>query len=278
MQQLPILKINQAFIYRKIGFGILLVLSILFNWNSANGQTTTRYQQFSNEIADVESLGKKWTLEFNLGQSYTSIPPNNHSPFAKASQFYVRGWAHYYPSSRWKLSYFFALFGNVSIPDIEQTKNFEIRSALQGTYYINKIGYSLLTRFRIEDRRIQNDAKTFEAYYRLRTQLKYTQPINGKVIRKGIYYAVASDELFVKTQAAITGRDFFDRNRLTLGGGYALTDDTQVELLFSNEWLPRSSGNLVYNTYQINFSFTDLFRKYKDKNKTREMHSVDNGN
>ena len=278
MQQLPILKINQAFIYRKIGYCVVLALSILFNWNSAIGQTTTRYQQFSNEFADVESLGKKWTLEFNLGQSYTSIPPNNHSPFAKASQFYVRGWAHYYPSSRWKLSYFFALFGNLSIPDIEQSKNFEIRSALQGTYYINKIGYSLLTRFRIEDRRIQNDAKTFEAYYRLRTQLKYTQPINGKVIRKGIYYAVASDELFVKTQAAITGKDFFDRNRLTLGGGYALSDDTQVELLYSNEWLPRSSGNLVYNTYQINFSFTDLFRKYKDKNKTREMHSVDNGN
>jgi Protein of unknown function (DUF2490) len=278
MQQLPILKINQAFIYRKIGYSVVLALSILFNLNSAIGQTTTRYQQFSNEFSDVESLGKKWTLEFNLGQSYTSIPPNNHSPFAKASQFYLRGWAHYYPNSRWKLSYFFALFGNLSIPDIEQSKNFEIRSALQGTYYINKIGYSLLTRFRIEDRRIQNDAKTFEAYYRLRTQLKYTQPINGKVIRKGIYYAVASDELFVKTQAAITGRDFFDRNRLTLGGGYALSDDTQVELLYSNEWLPRSSGNLVYNTYQINFSFTDLFRKYKDKNKTREMHSVDNGN
>lgn len=278
MQQLPILKIIQAFIYRKIGYSIVLALFFLFNWNSVIGQTTTRYQQFSNEFADVESLGKKWTLEFNLGQSYTSIPPNNHSPFAKASQFYVRGWAHYYPSSRWKLSYFFALFGNVSIPDIEQSKNFEIRSAIQGTYYINKIGYSLLTRFRIEDRRIQNDAKTFEAYYRLRTQLKYTQPINGKVIRKGIYYAVASDELFVKTQAAITGKDFFDRNRLTLGGGYALTDDTQVELLYSNEWLPRNAGNLVYNTYQINFSFTDLFRKYKDKNKAREMHSVDNGN
>ncbi|OYU56485.1 MAG: hypothetical protein CFE25_04400 [Chitinophagaceae bacterium BSSC1] len=278
MKQLSILKINQAFIYRKIGFSLGLALALLFNWYCAIGQTTTRYQQFSNEFSDVESLGKKWTLEFNLGQSYTSIPPNNHSPFAKASQFYLRGWAHYYPSARWKLSYFLALFGNVSIPDIEQAKDFEIRYALQGTYYINKIGYSLLTRFRLEDRRIQNDAKTFEAYYRLRTQLKYTQPINGKVIRKGIYYAVASDELFVKTQAAITGKDFFDRNRLTLGGGYALTDDTQVELLFSNEWLPRSSGNLVYNTYQINFSFTDLFRKFKDKSKSMEMHSVDNGN
>ena len=173
---------------------------------------------------------------------------------------------------------FWLFFGNLSIPDIEQAKNLEIRYAIQGTYYINKIGYTLLTRLRLEDRRIQNDAKTFEAYYRLRTQLKYTQPLNGKVIRKGIYYAVASDELFVKTQAAITGKDFFDRNRLTIGGGYALSDDTKVELLYTNEWLPRSSGNLVYHTYQINFSFTDLFRKYKDKNKAREMHSVDNGN
>ncbi len=251
---------------------------VFFISNQSVQAQNTSYNQFSNEFSDVESLGKKWTLEFNLGQSYTSIPPNNHSPFAKASQFYLRGWAHYYASSRWKLSYFLALFGNVSIPDIEQAKNFEIRYALQGTYYIHKIGYSLLTRFRLEDRRIQNNAKTFEAYYRLRAQLKYTQPLNGKVIRKGIYYSVLSDELFVKTQAAITGKDFFDRNRLTIGGGYALTDDTQIELLYSNEWLPRSGGNLVYNSYQINFSFTDLFRKYKDKNKSRELHSVDNGN
>jgi hypothetical protein len=270
-------KIQQGNHKQGIHILIALILIVGIQNNSAKSQTTP-YNQFSNEFADVESLGKKWTLEFNLGQSYTSIPPNNHSPFAKASQFYLRGWAHYYPSSRWKLSYFLALFGNVSIPDIEQAKNFEIRYALQGTYYINKIGYSLLTRFRLEDRRIQNEAKTYEAYYRLRTQLKYTQPINGKVIRKGIYYAVASDELFVKTQAAITGKDFFDRNRLTIGGGYALSNDTQVELLYSNEWLPRPAGNLVYNSYQINFAFTDLFRKYKDKNKSRELHSVDNGN
>lgn len=265
--------ISRKGIFLLMALTMLLVLSI----KPAKSQTTS-YNQFANEFADVESLGKKWTLEFNLGQTYTSIPPNNHSPFAKASQFYLRGWAHYYPSARWKLSYFMALFGNVSIPDIEQAKNFEIRYALQGTYYINKIGYSLLTRFRLEDRRIQNDAKTFEAYYRLRAQLKYTQPINGKVIRKGIYYSVLSDELFVKTQAALTGKDFFDRNRLTIGGGYALTDDTQIELLYSNEWLPRPAGNLVYNSYQINFAFTDLFRKYKDKNKSRELHSVDNGN
>jgi hypothetical protein len=270
-------KIQQGI--RKQGIQHLIVLLIIvgIQINPAKSQTT-KYNQFSNEFSDVESLGKKWTLEFNLGQSYTSIPPNNHSPFAKASQFYLRGWAHYYPNSRWKLSYFLALFANLSIPDIEQAKNFEIRYALQGTYYINKIGYTLLMRFRLEDRRIQNEAKTYEAYYRLRTQLKYTQPLNGKLIRKGIYYAVAADELFVKTKAAITGKDFFDRNRLTIGGGYALTDDTQIELLYSNEWLPRPAGNLVFNSYQINFSFTDLFRKYKDKTKARELHSVDNGN
>lgn len=277
MKIVQIYKLKQAMSNHGYSLIIALILLGLLPNHLAKCQTTP-YHQFSNEFADVESLGKKWTMEFNLGQTYTSIPPNNHSPFAKASQFYLRGWAHYYASSRWKLSYFLALFGNVSIPDIEQARNFEIRYALQGTYYINKIGYSLLTRFRLEDRRIQNDAKTFEAYYRLRAQLKYTQPINGKVIRKGIYYSVLSDELFVKTQAALTGKDFFDRNRLTIGGGYALTDDTQIELLYSNEWLPRPAGNLVYNSYQINFSFTDLFRKYKDKNKSHELHSGDNGN
>jgi hypothetical protein len=252
----------------------VIVLSILVS-NTATCQSTN-YQAFSSEIADAESIGKKWAMEFNIGQSFTSTPPYNNSMFSKASQFYIRGWAHYYASPRWKLSYSFALFGNTEIPDIKQAHNLEIRYTIQGIYYINKIGYTLNTRLRIEDRRIQNDAKTFEAYYRIRGQLKYTQPINGKIIRKGIYYGMASDELFFKTQAAITGKDFFDRNRFTLGAGYAITDDTQIELLFSNEILPRDAGRLVYNTYQINFSFSDIFKKIKDKSKNKEIQSKDN--
>jgi hypothetical protein len=236
---------------------------------------TTKYNQFSNEFADAESIGKRWTMEFNLGQSYTSVPPNN-SMFSKASQFYLRGWAHYYASPRWKLSYFLALFGNVEIPDIEQAKNKEIRYAIQGIYYINKIGYTLNTRIRLEDRRIKNEANTYEAFYRIRTQLKYTKPINGKIIRKGIYYGMASEELFFKTKASISGKDFFDRNRLTIGVGYAITDDTQIELLYANEILPRTTGKIVYNTYQINFAFSDIFKKLKDKSKNKEMHAQDN--
>lgn len=253
----------------------ILLFAFLFCSSAIYAQTTS-YNQFSNEFSDAESIGKKWTLEFNIGQSYTSTPPYNNSMFSKASQFYIRGWAHYYLNPRWKLSYFLALFGNVEIPDIEQAKNMEIRYALQGTYYIHKLGYTLLSRFRIEDRRIQNEAKTFEAYYRLRTQLKYTQPINGKVIRKGIYYGMAADELFFKTNAAITGKEFFDRNRLTVGMGYAITDDTQIELLYANEILPRPSGNQIFNSYQINVAFSDLFKKLKDKKK--ENLPKENGN
>ena len=252
-------------------FSLLCILAL----NPSLKAQTSKFSQFSNEFADAESIGKKWTLEFNIGQSYTSTPPTNNSMFAKASQFYVRGWAHYYASSRWKLSYFLALFGNVEIPDIEQAKNKEIRYAIQGTYYFHKIGYTFLTRLRLEDRRIQNEAKTFEAYYRIRTQLKYTKPINGKVIRKGIYYGFGADELFFKTQAAITGKDFFDRNRATLGLGYSITDDTQIELVYTNEILPRSSGTQIFNAYQINFAFSDIFKKIKDKKKVKQP--IENG-
>jgi len=257
-------------------FSYLIVTGYLILVSYSSSAQTTKYNQFSNEFADVESIGKRWAVEFNLGQSYTSTPPSNNSMLSKASQFYVRGWAHYYASPRWKLSYFLALFGNVDIPDIEQAKNFEIRYAIQGIYYIHKIGYTLNTRFRLEDRRIQNNAKTFEAYYRLRGQLKYTQPINGKIIRKGIYYGLASEEMFFKTQATITGKDFFDRNRITIGAGYSITDNTQIELLYANEILPRNTGRMIYNTYQINVAFSDIFKKLKDKTKTKEIHSSDN--
>jgi hypothetical protein len=87
---------------------------------------------------------------------------------------------------------------------------------------------------------------------------------------------MASDELFFKTQAAITGKDFFDRNRLTIGVGYAISDDTQIELLYANEILPRDAGNLIFNTYQINFAFSDIFKKLKVKSKNKEMQAQDN--
>jgi hypothetical protein len=227
-------------------------------------QEKTSYSQFWNEISFTRTLKGKWSLELNLGQTWTSSPDKG-GMFSFNSQLYARGWVHYHYNPRWKFSFFYAYFFNRYVPEISQKGLPELRSAYQAIYYFHKVGYTLTTRFRIEDRHIRTDSGAFEAYYRFRTQVKLLYPINGKRIREGVFYGIGSEEFYFKTNANLTGREFFDRSRLTLGIGYSLTDDTQVEVTYVNEYLPRDKGDEVYNVLQVNFAFNNVLEKIKKK-------------
>jgi hypothetical protein len=109
---------------------------------------------------------------------------------------------------RWKLSSFLAYYDNKNVPEIGQFKSPEWRFALQGIYYFHKIGYTLSTRMRVELRHIRNENENYENVYRYRQQIKYLKPINSKVLREGVVYAIASDELFFKSDAKVTGLSF----------------------------------------------------------------------
>jgi Protein of unknown function (DUF2490) len=244
--------------------GIVFLIGFFFSFLCTTpllGQTN-HYAQFWNEFAFTRSLKGKWASELNLGQTWTSTADNKNM-FYRNSQLYVRLWVHYYASSRWKISSFLSYYYNRSVPEINQEELPELRFAVQGTYYIHKVGYTLLTRFRIEDRKLKNNAGVWEAFYRFRAQLKMVLPLNGKVIRKGVFYGIASDELFFKTGARLTGNQAFDRNRLTLGAGYSFTDDVQVEVTYANEYLPREGTNEMYNALQVNFAFNNLLPNLK---------------
>jgi hypothetical protein len=230
---------------------------------TARGQTTT-YKQFWNEFAFTKTLKCKWSTELNLGQSYTSTGTNTNI-FSRAAQYYPRLWIHYNATARWKLSLFYAYFFNQYVPEIEQREYTESRLALQGIYYIHKVRYTLSTRFRVEDRHIENTDGYYEGLYRFRTQIKLLYPFNSKFIRKNTVYGIGSNELYFKTPSNVTGSQFFDRNRLTLGTGYAVTDDFQVELTYVNEYLPRSGNNEIINAMQLNFSFNNLFPNLKKR-------------
>ena len=246
---------------KKPGWYIFFLL-IVFASN-ARGQTTT-YNQFWNEFTFTKPLKGKWALELNLGQSYTSTGENINI-FSRNAQFYPRIWAHFNATARWKVSLFYAYFFNQYVPEIDQREYTESRIALQGIYYIKKVRYTLSTRVRFEDRHIENTDGYNEGVYRFRGQIKLLYPFNSKFIRKNTVYGIGSDELFFKTSSNVTGSQVFDRNRLTLGAGYSLTDDVQVELTYVNEYLPRPNGNEIVNALQLNFSFNNLFSNLKKK-------------
>jgi hypothetical protein len=255
-----------------------LCFCIIISTFSALGQKgpTTTYAQFWDEIQFTAALKGKWALEFNFGNTWTS-KANESSLFYTKSQLYVREWVHYYASPRWKLSMFIAYFYNKDVPEITQTKNSEIRWALQAIYFFHKIGYTLTTRVRVEDRSIQNNDGYLETVFRFRWQGKLVVPFNSKRIRARTIYGLASDEVFFKTAGNVSGSTSFDRNRFIIGGGYSITDDVSVEVAYANEYLPRPSGNEVINAAQLTIGFNNLFEHIKNKlkKKEREVNGTD---
>ncbi|OXA71401.1 hypothetical protein B0A67_11420 [Flavobacterium aquidurense] len=234
-----------------------LILVILFITSINYGQTTT-YNQFWNEVQFNRTISEKWSAELNLGAVYSSTESSSNI-FQQNIQRSARVWGHYYFSPRWKFSSFLAYNYNKDVPEIGQFKSPEVRFALQGIYYFHKTGYTLSTRMRMELRHMRNEEGDYDNVLRYRQQIKYIQPINSKVLREGVVYGVASDELFFKSGTKVTGLSFFDRNRLNIGAGYLFTDDIQVEITYANEYLPRDEGNQIMNAASLTVTFNNFF-------------------
>jgi hypothetical protein len=222
------------------------------------------YGQFWNEIQFNRTINAKWSAELDIAASYSSTESSSNI-FQENIQRSFRGWGHYYLSPRWKLSTFVAYFNNKDVPEIGQFESPEWRYALQGIYYFHKTGYTLSTRMRMELRHLRNEDDDYENVLRYRQQIKYIKPINSKVLRAGVVYAITSDEIYFKSGTKVTGESFFDRNRLNVGGGYLFTDDIQVELTYVNEFLPRNSGNQIVNAASLTLTFNNLFKTLSKK-------------
>lgn len=236
---------------------IILLLFLSFGIKAQN----TSYTQLANELQMARAINDKWAGEIYLGGTFSNTP--SESRILKTNiQRYFAAWAHYYYSPRWKFSGSLAYFRNKDVPDIGQYFSPEYRLTLQGLYYFHKTGYTLSTRMRLELRYMMNADGVFENKYRYRQMIKYVKPLNSKVLRKGVYYLLTSEELLFKPNAKTKGVNFFDRNRFEIGGGYLLTDDLQIELAYVNEFMPRDNGNEIYNvicvTISINNPMTNL--------------------
>lgn len=244
------------------------VLALFFAMSSTHvyGQTD-KLNQFWNEYAFTKDLSEKWVVELDAGLTSSSVPENDNI-FYGIIQVYLRGWAHYYPAERWKLSFFYAYYLNENVPELDQDQAPEYRFAFQATYSLLKhrrINVNL--RARVEDRNIKNQNLIFEAVERFRFQVKAVCPINAPKIEKNVIYAFTSDELYFKTRSEVSGGEVFDRNRFTAGFGYMPTKDIQIEISYANEVLPRPTTDKVYNALQLNITFnnffTNVFKPYK---------------
>jgi hypothetical protein len=240
----------------------IAILILLLHFSLVSEAQNTSYGQVCNELQLARAINDKWAGEIYLGGAFSNTPTDPKLLSTNIQRYFML-WAHYYYSPRWKLSSSFAYFYNKDVPDIGQYFSPEYRVSLQGTYYFHKIGYTLLTRIRGEIRILMNEAGNYEDKYRYRQMLKYVKPLNSQMLRQGVFYFVGTEELLFKPQAKEKGLNFFDRNRVEVGGGYLITDDLQLELAYLNEFVPRDSGNQIYNALEVTLTFNNPFTNIK---------------
>ena len=220
----------------------------------------TTYTQISNEIDLVRAINDRWSAELGIAGTYSNTPSEDRI-FKTNIQRNIIGWAHYQYSPRWKFSSFLAYFHNKDVPEIGQYESPEWRLAVQGKYYFNKIGFTLNTDMRAELRFISDTAGVFEDVYRYRQKLKFLKPLNSQMLRQGVVFVYASEELIFRSTAKETGMTYFDRNLFSVGVGYLFTDDLQLELAYVNEFLPRDDGNIISNVVSFTLTFNNLLKK-----------------
>ena len=216
------------------------------------------YRQFCGELDLTRAINDKWAGEVIVGSVFSNTPSQT-KVLQTNVQKYFQGWGHYFFSSRWKFSGMAAYYYNQDVPDIGQYLSKEWRFALQDIYYFHKVRYTTSTRGRLEMRYMQDEEGVYDMKFRYRQQFKYQKPLNSAVFRKGVVYILAYDEIFLKPNSKSEGITFFDRNYLSLGGGYLFTDDIQVELSYGNEFLPRDNGNQIYHSVTVSLLFNNLF-------------------
>jgi len=254
-----------------------LVSSILFfiiqsSSLTVNAQTDS-FTQLGNEFQFVRAIDDKLAAEVYFGSTFSNTPSEPRL-LSTNIQRYISGWIHYYYSPRWKFSSSLAYYYNKDVPDIGQYFSPEWRLSLQGTYYIHKTGYTLLTRMRGEFRYMMNAEGVYEDKYRYRQAIKYMKPINSKVLRKGVFYFLAGEELLFKPKAKTSGITFFDRNRFEVGGGYLVTDDLQLELAYQNEFVPRDNVNELYNIIAFTATFNNPLTNLRKRVSSLTSRSV----
>jgi hypothetical protein len=239
---------------RRVRIHVFLLIVSTFNLYAQ----TDELNQFWNEYAFIKDLSQRWSLELNIGLTTSSVSDNGNI-FYNLTQVYGRGWAHYKPDDRWKVSFFYAYFSNKNVPELNQKEAAEFRIALQGVYRVLKDGKCKLNlRARFEDRHLNNEDDYFEAVMRFRFQVRTVYCFTKNENTKNAFYGFISDELFFKTKSQISGPDLFDRNRATIGLGYFLNDNTQIEISYANEIMPREPINQLVNAIQLNIVFNNF--------------------
>ncbi|OXA82025.1 Protein of unknown function [Flavobacterium aquidurense] len=253
-----------------------ICLSFFYFVCAVSSAQTDNLNQFWNQYDFTRDLSQNWVLQGDAG-FVSSSTPDDPNMFHGITQYYLRGWIHYYAFEKWKFSAFISNYSNKNVPELNQKQAREFRTALQATYSLyQSAAVKINLRARFEDRHMQTDENYMEAVERLRFQVKAVCPLSTLGVKVKKMYVFASDELFFKTKSQVSGPEVFDRNRAMVGCGFAFSEDIKIEAAYANEIMPRSGTDKLVNAFQVKGVFNNIFSHLLKPFK-RKKNEVDQG-
>jgi hypothetical protein len=251
----------------------LFLSCALFFFQSENvlAQKNTSYQ-FWPEIDFTSKPFNKSTIGIDIYSNRESSEENT-SMFAYQSSMGGKIWYNHYFKSKVKTSAFFEPIYTKANPESGQSQTMEYRLAIQNIYYSPFKRWTLQNRIRIEDRIIEESTGNFVHAFRPRYLIKAVIGLNKKVLIKGTWYMLCSNEIMFNTGSSATGYHIFDRNLTQVGLGYCITDYISLETQYA--YTIRLSANNTSSSIEalsLTLSFNNIFsigyfKGYFNKNK-----------
>ena len=98
-----------------------IYLSLFYFVASLSSAQTDELNQFWNQYDFARDISQNWVLQADAG-FVSSSTPDDSNMFHGITQFYVRGWVHYYRFEKWKFSAFISNYSNKNVPELNQKK------------------------------------------------------------------------------------------------------------------------------------------------------------
>lgn len=129
----------------------------------------------------------------------------------------------------------------------ENKRIFEERRLHQQWIFRQQTGHLIMShRYRFEQRFFSDRTRL-----RMRYQLALQYLLNGKELRKGTWYAGFNNEIMLHTTTPL-----FDRHRISIGGGYALSPSLRIDLLMMWQILENSRRPQTWLTIYKTIDFS----------------------
>lgn len=128
---------------------------------------------------------------------------------------------------------------NISIKEHRLFQQYIHRNRINKMYLVNRI--------RFEERFFKNDFKTRGRHF-----ISLSNPIQKNEITRNTYYWSLYNEIFINNRS-----NYFDRDRLFVGGGYAINNNLRVETGFMIQFFSK------YNQKQLMMTFLNSLPLHK---------------